>query len=172
VRGAVYRVTHVILGRCAPDGRPAGKLGATGAIVALRGRRNCQVGTAGQGRRRARLCWLTRGGRLLAGWKRARCGRTRPESGKGRSGKRAARTGPPGKERSGPGKGKVGRGGGWGAGWAAGEERGECWAGLGWCAGLGLGIFGFPSSSFLSPTLIKLLEFKSNLNSNPMHSTK
>ena len=46
---------------------------------------------------------LTRGGRLSAGGKRTWCGRMRPESGKGRSGKRAARTGPPGKERSGPG---------------------------------------------------------------------
>ena len=46
--GAVYRASQVILGRRAPDGRPTGKLGGDGGVVALRGRRYRQVGSVRQ----------------------------------------------------------------------------------------------------------------------------
>ena len=58
--GAVYRASQVILGRRAPDGRPTGNLGLTGAVVALRGRRNWRAGPAGQ-RKQRRGCGRVRG---------------------------------------------------------------------------------------------------------------
>ena len=88
-RGALYRAAQAILGRRAPDGRPAGNLGLTGTVVALRGRRNWRAGLAGQ-RKQRRGCGrvraqavsergrhsrgLKRRGEWLAGpgWERAR----------------------------------------------------------------------------------------------------
>ena len=50
------------------------------------------------------------------------------------------------------------------------------WSGLGWAGVLGSGPIGFSflfySFPFLFETPLKLFEFKSNLNSTPMHSTK
>ena len=50
-RRVLYRAAQVILGRRAPDGRLTGNLGLTGGVVALRGRRNCQVGSVHQRQR-------------------------------------------------------------------------------------------------------------------------
>jgi len=74
-RGALYRAAQAILGRRAPDGRPAGNLGLTGAVVALRGRRNWRAGLAGQrkqrrGRGRVRAQAVSERGRRSRGLKR------------------------------------------------------------------------------------------------------
>ena len=74
-RGALYRAAQAILGRRAPDGRPAGNLGLTGAVVALRGRRNWRAGPAGQrkqrrGRGRVRAQAVSERGRRSRGLKR------------------------------------------------------------------------------------------------------
>ena len=78
MRGSVYKATQVILGRRAPDGRPARDLGVKGVVVALRGRRSCPAGPGCQRgeRRRAASVWANgpkrgAGARLLA---RARSG--------------------------------------------------------------------------------------------------
>ena len=73
--GAIYRASQVILGRRAPDGRPARNLGLTGAVVALRGRRNWRAGLAGQrkqrrGRGRVRAQAVSERGRRSRGLKR------------------------------------------------------------------------------------------------------
>ena len=73
--GAVYRASQVILGRRAPDGRPIGNLGLTGGVVALWGRRSCQVGSVRQRQRGEATGVLERADQWVRGVSGVRRGR-------------------------------------------------------------------------------------------------
>ena len=168
---ALYRAAQAILGRRAPDGRPAGNLGLTGAVVALRGRRNWRAGPAGQrkqrwGRGRVRAQAVSERGRRSRGLKRrgerlAGQGWERGALGLAGSLGRGAGAGLGGGKRAARGRGKKGAGPR-----ASRAERGRKRSGpAGWVAGLPGGFesrwgFLFPFLFFFSKLHPNLFEFK------------